>query len=209
MPAYITMPKLADTMEAGTLVKWKIKEGDTVEMGDIVAEIETDKATMEMESFEEGKVHRLYIEEGKQVPIGYKLALILEDGEDPPDNADNPDQPDAPAAKSDDEDADDDPAADASGDDSESETGEDDDEDENGAEGGTKAKAGASKHRRSPARSRKNAASSYRKSRGPTRRAHREKRCPRRQAGSAKPPRSPLRLGSRRACPTRDPRHRA
>ena len=56
MPIEITMPKLSDTMEEGTLLKWKIKSGDRVSKGDIIAEVETDKAAMEMEAFDEGVV---------------------------------------------------------------------------------------------------------------------------------------------------------
>ena len=57
MAKYIDMPKLADTMTEGTLLKWRVKEGDKVATGDILGEIETDKATMEMESFDDGIVH--------------------------------------------------------------------------------------------------------------------------------------------------------
>lgn len=84
MPNYITMPKLADTMTEGTLVKWRKKEGDKVEVGEIVAEVETDKATMEMEAFEEGTLSKLLVKVGEKVPIGAKLALILGDGESAP-----------------------------------------------------------------------------------------------------------------------------
>ena len=87
----VTMPKLSDTMLEGTLVKWRKKAGDTVEVGDILAEVETDKATMEMESFDEGKLTELYVEEGGVIKVGDKIALILADGE----TADA-----APAAKS-------------------------------------------------------------------------------------------------------------
>ena len=87
----VTMPKLSDTMLEGTLVKWCKKAGDHVEVGDILAEVETDKATMEMESFDEGKLTELYVEEGGIIKVGDKIALILADGE----TADA-----APAAKS-------------------------------------------------------------------------------------------------------------
>lgn len=76
------MPKLSDTMTEGTLVKWLKKEGDTVEIGDILAEIETDKATMEMESFDEGILKTIYVKEGGKAKIGDKLALILAEGEE-------------------------------------------------------------------------------------------------------------------------------
>jgi pyruvate dehydrogenase E2 component (dihydrolipoamide acetyltransferase) len=87
----VTMPKLSDTMLEGTLVKWCKKAGDNVEVGDILAEVETDKATMEMESFDEGKLTELYVEEGGIIKVGDKMALILAEGE----TADA-----APAAKS-------------------------------------------------------------------------------------------------------------
>lgn len=77
----VTMPKLSDTMLEGTLVKWRKKAGDNVEVGDILAEVETDKATMEMESFDEGKLTELYVEEGGIIKVGDKIALILADGE--------------------------------------------------------------------------------------------------------------------------------
>ena len=84
MPAYIEMPKLSDTMTEGTLVKWLKNEGDPVEAGDVIAEIETDKATMEMECFEEGVLHKQVIDAGGKAPIGELIGIILEEGEDPP-----------------------------------------------------------------------------------------------------------------------------
>ena len=80
MPA-VTMPKLSDTMLEGTLVKWCKKKGDKVEVGDILAEVETDKATMEMESFDDGTISELYVEEGAVIKVGDRIALILGDGE--------------------------------------------------------------------------------------------------------------------------------
>ncbi len=80
MPA-VTMPKLSDTMVEGTLVKWCKAKGDTVEVGDILAEVETDKATMEMEAFDEGELSEIYIEEGGVVKVGDKIAFILAEGE--------------------------------------------------------------------------------------------------------------------------------
>jgi pyruvate dehydrogenase E2 component (dihydrolipoamide acetyltransferase) len=77
------MPKLSDTMTEGTLVKWLKKEGDAVEMGDILAEIETDKATMEMEAFDEGTLAEVFVKEGEKVKIGGKIARIAsEEDED-------------------------------------------------------------------------------------------------------------------------------
>ncbi len=84
MPSYIEMPKLADTMTEGTLVKWRKQPGDKVAMGDVVAEVETDKATMEMESFEDGIIHELLVQIGQKVPIGSKIAMVLSKGEKPP-----------------------------------------------------------------------------------------------------------------------------
>ena len=84
MPIYIEMPKLSDTMTEGTLLKWCKKAGDKVETGDILAEIETDKATMEMEAFDDGVLHEILIQEGAKVPIGSHLAVLLAGGEKPP-----------------------------------------------------------------------------------------------------------------------------
>ena len=75
------MPKLSDTMVEGTLVKWVKTKGDKVEVGDILAEVETDKATMEMEAFDEGTLSELYVAEGGTIKVGDKIALILADGE--------------------------------------------------------------------------------------------------------------------------------
>jgi len=90
MAAYATMPKLSDTMSEGTLVKWLKKEGDSVSMDEEIAEVETDKATMAMPSFDEGIIHKIYVQEGQSAPLGATLALILEEGEEPPADADNP-----------------------------------------------------------------------------------------------------------------------
>lgn len=82
MAIKIEMPKLSDTMTEGTLVKWLVKKGDEVEVGDVIAEIETDKATMEMEAFDDGIVSNIIIKEGEKAPIGATLALLTEDGSD-------------------------------------------------------------------------------------------------------------------------------
>jgi len=66
MPINITMPALSPTMEEGTLAKWNVKAGDTVEAGDVIAEIETDKATMEVEAVDEGTVVQIMIEAGTE-----------------------------------------------------------------------------------------------------------------------------------------------
>lgn len=84
MPKYIEMPKLSDTMTEGTLLKWRKKEGDKVEVGDVIAEVETDKATMEMEAFDDGILHQFLVKEGAKVAIGSHIALLLNKGEQPP-----------------------------------------------------------------------------------------------------------------------------
>ena len=83
MPIEILMPALSPTMTEGTLAKWHVKEGDDVSSGDVVAEIETDKATMEVEAVDEGKVGKLLVSEGTEgVPVNQVIALLLGDGED-------------------------------------------------------------------------------------------------------------------------------
>jgi len=80
----IQMPKLSDTMTEGTLVSWKKKKGDQVSAGEVLAEIETDKATMEWESPEDGTLTEIYIEEGGKVNVGDKIAFIGGEGEAAP-----------------------------------------------------------------------------------------------------------------------------
>jgi pyruvate dehydrogenase E2 component (dihydrolipoamide acetyltransferase) len=75
------MPKLSDTMTVGTLVKWLKKEGDAVKTGDMLAEVETDKATMELESFFDGTLVSIFVKEGSQVPLGAALCAIGKAGE--------------------------------------------------------------------------------------------------------------------------------
>ena len=83
MPTTITMPALSPTMTEGTLARWLVKEGDSVTAGDIIAEIETDKATMEVEAVDEGSVGQLLVPEGTEgVPVNQPIALLLEEGED-------------------------------------------------------------------------------------------------------------------------------
>ena len=77
----IQMPKLSDTMTEGTLVAWKKKKGEKVSTGDVLAEIETDKATMEWESPEDGVLTEIYVEEGGKVEIGQRIAFIAAEGE--------------------------------------------------------------------------------------------------------------------------------
>jgi pyruvate dehydrogenase E2 component (dihydrolipoamide acetyltransferase) len=80
----IQMPKLSDTMTEGTLVAWKKKKGDKVSAGEVLAEIETDKATMEWESPEDGTLAAIYVEEGGKVNVGDRIAFIGEEGEKTP-----------------------------------------------------------------------------------------------------------------------------
>ncbi len=82
MPIEIQMPALSPTMEEGTLAKWLVKEGDTVVSGDLLAEIETDKATMEFEAVDEGVIGKILIAEGSEgVKVNTTIAILLEDGE--------------------------------------------------------------------------------------------------------------------------------
>ena len=81
MATIIEMPKLSDTMSVGTLVKWHKKAGDEVKNGDILAEVETDKATMDLENFDDGILLKIFVEEGNEVPIGSPLAAVGEKGE--------------------------------------------------------------------------------------------------------------------------------
>lgn len=82
MAIVIDMPKLSDTMQEGVIAKWNIKEGDTVKSGDIIAEVETDKATMDVEVFDGGTVLKIMAKEGQAVPLGGIMAIIGEKGED-------------------------------------------------------------------------------------------------------------------------------
>ncbi len=84
MPINILMPALSPTMEKGNLAKWLKKEGDTVKSGDVIAEIETDKATMEVEAIDEGVLAKIVVPEGTaDVPVNQLIALIAGEGEDP------------------------------------------------------------------------------------------------------------------------------
>ncbi|GGE81100.1 pyruvate dehydrogenase complex dihydrolipoamide acetyltransferase [Sphingomonas prati] len=83
MPIELKMPALSPTMEEGTLARWLVKEGDTVASGDLIAEIETDKATMEFEAVDEGVIVKLLVAEGADgVKVGTVIAIIAEEGED-------------------------------------------------------------------------------------------------------------------------------
>lgn len=94
MATEILMPALSPTMEEGTLAKWLVKEGDEVSSGDLLAEIETDKATMEFEAVDEGTVGKILIAEGTEgVKVNVPIAVLLEDGE----SADDIGAPSTPA----------------------------------------------------------------------------------------------------------------
>jgi pyruvate dehydrogenase E2 component (dihydrolipoamide acetyltransferase) len=99
MSIEIKMPALSPTMEEGTLAKWLVKEGDTVKSGDIMAEIETDKATMEFEAVDEGVIAKIMVAEGTDgVKVGTPIALLAEEGEDVS-AAEAPKKAEAPQAK--------------------------------------------------------------------------------------------------------------
>lgn len=93
------MPKLSDTMTEGTVVKWLKKPGEKIEMGDILAEIETDKATMEMEAFDEGVLKEVFVQEGQAAKIGAKIAFVEGDEEESSDD-ENPAEQSTPKEKS-------------------------------------------------------------------------------------------------------------
>ena len=98
MATIIDMPKLSDTMTVGTLVRWLKNEGDTIQSGDMIAEVETDKATMELENFEDGVLLKRYVEEGAQVQIGTAICAVGEAGETAPDAPTTSAAPEAQAA---------------------------------------------------------------------------------------------------------------
>jgi pyruvate dehydrogenase E1 component beta subunit len=104
MPISILMPALSPTMTEGNLAKWLVKEGDTVSAGDVIAEIETDKATMEVEAVDEGTVGKIVVAEGSEgVQVNAVIAYLLEEGEDagaiPADGGEAPAPAEAPAAE--------------------------------------------------------------------------------------------------------------
>lgn len=89
MPIQVLMPALSPTMTEGNLAKWLVKEGDTVSSGDVLAEIETDKATMEVEAVDEGTIGKLLVDEGSEgVAVNTPIAILLEEGEDASDIGD-------------------------------------------------------------------------------------------------------------------------
>ncbi|NBC66990.1 MAG: pyruvate dehydrogenase complex dihydrolipoamide acetyltransferase [Bacteroidetes bacterium] len=82
MAVKIEMPKLSDTMEEGVIAKWNVEEGDKVSSGDVIAEVETDKATMEVEVFDDGTILKILAQEGDAIPLGGLMAVVGEEGED-------------------------------------------------------------------------------------------------------------------------------
>lgn len=101
MPIDITMPALSPTMEEGKLAKWHVKEGDSVSSGDVIAEIETDKATMEVEAVDEGKIGKILVAEGSEgVKVNAVIAVLLQDGEDAASIGSKPAEAPKPEAKS-------------------------------------------------------------------------------------------------------------
>ena len=100
MATEILMPALSPTMEEGTLAKWLVKEGDTVSAGDLLAEIETDKATMEFEAVEEGVVGKILVADGTEgVKVNTPIAVMLDEGENASDISSAPAKAEAPATK--------------------------------------------------------------------------------------------------------------
>src|ERR1700757_2677431 len=82
MAEVVKMPKMSDTMTEGVLARWHKKVGDKVKSGDVLAEIETDKATMDFESYQDGRLLYIGVEEGKAVPVDAPIAVIGKEGED-------------------------------------------------------------------------------------------------------------------------------
>ncbi len=100
MPINILMPALSPTMEEGTLAKWLVAEGDTVQSGDVMCEIETDKATMEFEAVDEGVIGKILVPDGTEgVKVNAPIAVLLEEGESADDISDAPAEAPAPKAE--------------------------------------------------------------------------------------------------------------
>jgi len=97
--AEVIMPKMGDAMEEGTLLKWLKSEGDEVEEGEPIAEIETDKASMEIEAEDSGTLHEIIVKEGQDVPVGEAIAVILGEGEEPPESDGGAEAEDAEATE--------------------------------------------------------------------------------------------------------------
>lgn len=99
MAQKIEMPKLSDTMEEGVIAKWNVKEGDKVSSGDVIAEVETDKATMEVEVFDDGTILKILAQEGEAIPLGGLMAVIGDEGEDISDLLESNGAPDSGSKK--------------------------------------------------------------------------------------------------------------
>src|SRR5213594_3636768 len=84
MPIDVTMPKLSDTMEEGKILKWLKRPGDHVAIGEMIAEVETDKANMELEAYDEGILSEVRVQEGASAPVGSVIAVLSETGEAKP-----------------------------------------------------------------------------------------------------------------------------
>src|SRR6266852_1357204 len=84
MPVDVTMPKLSDTMEEGKILKWLKHPGDHVAIGEIIAEVETDKANMELEAYDEGTLAEVRVQEGESAPVGAVIAVLAAPGEGAP-----------------------------------------------------------------------------------------------------------------------------
>src|SRR5437899_12318364 len=81
MPVDVTMPKLSDTMEEGKILKWLKRPGEPVAIGEIIAEVETDKANMELEAYDEGTLAEVRVQEGDSAPVGAVIAVLAAPGE--------------------------------------------------------------------------------------------------------------------------------
>src|SRR3989442_10414405 len=82
MPVDVTMPKLSDTMEEGKILRWVKQPGDRIAIGEIIAEVETDKANMELEAYDEGVLAEVRVAEGQSAPVGAVIAVLAEPGEE-------------------------------------------------------------------------------------------------------------------------------
>ena len=83
MPIEVTMPKLSPTMETGVIAQWLVKVGDTIKEGDVLADIETDKATMQMKSYDDGVIVHIDHPAGDEVALGQRVMVLAKKGEDP------------------------------------------------------------------------------------------------------------------------------
>lgn len=140
MAVKVEMPKLSDTMDEGVLHQWNVEEGDEVESGDVIAEVETDKATMEVEVFDSGTILKIMAEEGEGIPLGDIIAVIGEEGEDISDIVGGSSEPD----EGEDEEQEADKEEDTSDQDEEQEQVDDKEEETADGKGETEESAGSS-----------------------------------------------------------------